>query len=216
MSQAYTIQSNARRAARKAGVDPNSVYCVPEGWKFPDPPTVGEVFAAAIEAAAAEPGPVGPLNVTLEQIAAKITPVVAKDIGAATELADYLDAKAADRNLVRKPKVAKATEPEPIRPALGGTAVANAALSARVAARKPKPAKPTKAKPAAKPRGKRDGVCDRVIAAIRARWTSVDELMKLSGWQRHTLRGYISTRAGKDGFTVERRKVDGVSQYRVA
>lgn len=193
MSQAYTIQSNARRAARKAGVDPNSVYCVPEGWKFPDPPNLGSVLAE-----------IDPVQAVNWDVVLRQEPAKAPDI-------DRIETVAA--------------EPEPIRPALGGTAAANAALSARAAARKPKPAnaakaakaaKPTKAKPAAKQRGKRDGVCDRVIAVIRARWTSVDELMKLSGWQRHTLRGYISTRAGKDGFTVERRKVDGVSQYRVA
>jgi hypothetical protein len=43
-------------------------------------------------------------------------------------------------------------------------------------------------------------------ASCRARWTSIDDLTRLSGWQRHTLRGYISTRAAKDRFTVERRR----------
>lgn len=224
MSSIHSIKSNARRAARKAGIDPELVYAVPEGWKCPDAPSIGAVLAdidpveqvptvsAVMEQIAAKltPAPItaatnpkncpkcsavfgscnhtmpaGPLNTTLEQIAAKIAPVVAKDINTATALVADLDAKAAKR--VKAKTIKKA-----------------------------KPTKPAKAKIAAKVRGKRDGVCNKVIDAIHARWTSIDELLALSGWQRHTLRGYISTRAAKDKFVVEKRKVDGVPQYRVA
>ena len=49
MSEFYTIKSNARRAARKAGVNPETVYCVPQGWKFPGQAPKAE--AASIPAA---------------------------------------------------------------------------------------------------------------------------------------------------------------------
>lgn len=210
MSSIHSIKSNARRAARKAGIDPELVYAVPEGWKCPDAPstnapayTINPLSIAPADLDAAE-------KLTTEQraeifeAAAVKTPArcpkcmavfgtcdhtqedaPAAQINTATALVADLDAKAVERVKAKPIKSAKAV-------------------------------KTAKAKPAAKPRSKRDGVCNRVIEAIHARWTSIDELLKLSGWQRHTLRGYISTRASKDGFKVEKRKVDGVPHYRVA
>lgn len=243
MSSIHSIKSNARRAARKAGIDPELVYAVPEGWKCPDAPstnaepakTVGEVFAAAIETVAAAPAPAGNNPKTCPKCSAvfgtcdhtkaapahveRIETVAAQPIKAPDSCPQCID----ETDCATAP-ICAAIEHSKANPIIRtNTATALVAdLDAKAAKRvKAKPIKPTKPAKTVKPklapkvRGKRDGVCNKVIEAIHARWTSVDELLKLSGWQRHTLRGYISTRASKDGFTVEKRKVDGVSQYRV-
>lgn len=223
MSSIHSIKSNARRAARKAGIDPELVYAVPEGWKCPDAetaafeaataPAINPLSIAPADLAAAETLTTEQRAEVFERVAvahaAGVLPKTcpkcsavfgscnhtdgtapAAPVNTATALVADLDAKAAKR-VKAKPITIKAT----------------------------KTVKTVKAKPAkvaGKPRGKRDGVCNKVIEAIHARWTSIYDLMELSGWQRHTLRGYISTRAAKDGFTVEKRKVDGIPQYRVA
>jgi hypothetical protein len=207
MSPYFTIKSNARRAARKAGVDPEEVYCCPEGWKFPDPPAKLPEVGATVNVPT--PGGNMPCEVIGHENGATIImpkSLPAEPVDNLSGLADGMLDQAAAMHAGGAPGNVPefVPGPKPIKP--------------RKAVKTPKPAKPAKAaKPVAKRRtGKRDGVGDRVIAAIHGRWTSIDALMKLSGWQRHTLRGYISTRASKDGFTVERKKIDDVSHYRVA
>lgn len=86
------------------------------------------------------------------------------------------------------------------------------------AAKAPKVAKLPRAPKAAKePRVKREGdpKKDRLIAML-ADWTTIGDLMAAMGWQAHTVRGAISTAAKARGIVIERRRVDGVTSYRVA
>jgi hypothetical protein len=81
----------------------------------------------------------------------------------------------------------------------------------------PKPAKtPKPPKAAKKPRAPRDGEPkrDRLVAML-ADWTPISELMSAMGWLAHTVRGALSTAAKARGITIERRRVDGVTSYRV-
>jgi hypothetical protein len=56
---------------------------------------------------------------------------------------------------------------------------------------------------------------DELIARLREGWQSIDDLHALLFWQPHTIRGAISTAAKKHGVTVERRRIDGVTSYRI-
>jgi hypothetical protein len=83
--------------------------------------------------------------------------------------------------------------------------------------RKAKPKTPKPAKAAKKPRAKREGEPkrDRLVVML-ADWTPVTDLMKAMGWQAHTVRGALSTAAKNLKIKIERKRVDGVSNYRVA
>lgn len=235
MSSIHSIKSNARRAARKAGIDPELVYAVPEGWKCPEAPSTDAPSTNAASVPAINPLSIAPADLAAaETLTTEQRAEVFEGAAIAHKVASEFIADVAKANPKTCPKCSAVfgscnhtdgTAPAaPVNTAAALVADLDAKAAKRVKA-KPitikatKTVKTVKAKPAkvaAKPRGKRDGVCNKVIKAIHARWTSVDELLKLSGWKRHTLRGYISTRAAKDGFTVEKRKVDGVPQYRVA
>lgn len=152
MSRVYTVKSNARRDAKKLGLDPDVVKEVKGGWAidYPDVPGAkAEKPAKAAKVAKAKKEP-----------------------------------KAAKPKREKAPKVAKAP-------------------------RAPKPAK--------EPRAKREGdpKKDRLIAML-ADWTPLSDLMKAMDWQAHTVRGALSTAAKARGITIERRRVDGVTSYRVA
>lgn len=82
----------------------------------------------------------------------------------------------------------------------------------------PKVAKPPRAPKVAKePRAKREGdpKKDRLIAML-ADWTPISELMSAMGWQAHTVRGALSTAAKARSIIIERRRVEGVTSYRLA
>jgi hypothetical protein len=98
------------------------------------------------------------------------------------------------------------------------TKVAKPAKAAK-AKKSPKVAKPKKEKlqkVAKQPRAKREGdpKKDRLVAML-ADWTPIGDLMKALDWQAHTVRGALSTAAKALGVTIERRRVDGVTSYRV-
>lgn len=57
---------------------------------------------------------------------------------------------------------------------------------------------------------------DELVARLREGWQSIDDLHALFFWQRHTIRGAISTVAKKRGVVIERRCIDGVTSYRIA
>jgi len=53
-----------------------------------------------------------------------------------------------------------------------------------------------------------------IIALLRRPdGASLDELVQLTGWQKHTARGALT--GLKKGHTTERTKADGVSRYRI-
>jgi hypothetical protein len=121
---------------------------------------------------------------------------------------------AADKAEIEAERAASLPQPVPAEPASQPGSV-TASMNPAGRAQRPKPARTAKPATSGRKRGKSTGIGAQVIAAIKARWTSIDDLIALSGWQRHTVRGYLSTTAGKQGITIERRKVDGMSQYRV-
>ena len=56
---------------------------------------------------------------------------------------------------------------------------------------------------------------EELCALLSQGWQTVPDLMAKFGWKPHTLRGAIS-RLALNHIKVERRRVDGVTSYRVA
>ena len=56
---------------------------------------------------------------------------------------------------------------------------------------------------------------DDLIAQMEKDWTPVSDLLVLTGWLPHTLRAAISVKVKRAGLKVERRRVDGVTSYRI-
>ena len=83
--------------------------------------------------------------------------------------------------------------------------------------RKAQPAK--RAKPAKTPKPKADRVNkkDDVIALMkRAKGATLAEIMKATGWQAHTVRGFVSILAKKGGEKIESsRSADGERTYKI-
>ena len=78
-------------------------------------------------------------------------------------------------------------------------------------ARKAKKAKPAKTgrskKAAAKPKADRTNKKAEVIAMMkRAKGATLPEIMKATGWQPHTVRGFVSILGSKGGEKVESSK----------
>jgi hypothetical protein len=82
------------------------------------------------------------------------------------------------------------------------------------AAKKAAPAK----KVARKPKGDRSNKKAEVIAMMqRAKGATLDEIMKVTGWQRHTVRGFVSILGSKGGQKIESSKnAAGERTYRIA
>jgi hypothetical protein len=150
MTRVYTVKSNARRDAKKLGLNPDLVKEVRGGWAI-DYPDVPESKAAK----SAKPAKV----------------------------------KAAPKAKTPKVKVEGKTEPKTPKPA-----------KAAKTPRKPREGEPKR---------------DRLVAML-ADWTPVTDLMAAMGWQAHTVRGALSTAAKNLKIKIERKRVDGVSHYRVA
>lgn len=201
MSQTYSVASNARRAAKKAGVNPKDIYVVPGGWKFDDPPEGSKPSIAVIETVAAElvgaPTSSGLPTVDVRKLAEGLAapePTMPETV--VTHVAIYPTTRPGA--LARKPR-AKA------QPA--------------TKAAKPAPKAKRAAKAAKAPREKRlngAGIGDQIIVALRQRWTPADELLKAYGWVSNTLRGFLSMYAKRNGVTIEHCRVDGAAQYRIA
>jgi hypothetical protein len=50
---------------------------------------------------------------------------------------------------------------------------------------------------------------------LRAGWTSLPDLIERTGWKAATVRAAISVRARKLGLTVECKRSEGITSYRV-
>lgn len=57
---------------------------------------------------------------------------------------------------------------------------------------------------------------ERLIQRLRSGWVTAADLMAETQWQAHSLRGAISTLAKRRGIVVERRRIEGVTAYRIA
>ena len=96
----------------------------------------------------------------------------------------------------------------------------------RKAAKRPKSAKKAKvskkAKPAKKadrkPAAERSNKKAEVIALMkRAKGATLDEIVAATGWQKHTVRGFVSILGSKGGENVESSKSEkGERSYRIA
>ena len=71
-----------------------------------------------------------------------------------------------------------------------------------------KTAKRTAAKKASAPRPESKGA--KILAMIgRAKGATLAEIMKATDWQAHSVRGFLSTAAKKQGLKIESAKVEG-------
>ena len=73
-------------------------------------------------------------------------------------------------------------------------------------------------KPASKPKADRANKKAEVIAMIkRAKGATLAEIMAATGWQAHTVRGFVSILGSKGGEKIESAKNDaGDRSYRIA
>jgi len=87
----------------------------------------------------------------------------------------------------------------------------------RKPAKKAKPAKNAKAKKPAKPKAERANKKAEVIALMkRTRGATLREIMKATGWQAHTVRGFVSILGKKGGEKIESYKsADGERTYKI-
>ena len=95
------------------------------------------------------------------------------------------------------------------------------AAKAKKAAKEPKPAKTAKAKPAkeAADRTARAGTMKATVIAMLQRkgGATLQEIMKITAWQPHTVRGFISILGSKGGMKIESSKRDdGARLYTAA
>jgi hypothetical protein len=89
---------------------------------------------------------------------------------------------------------------------------------ARKPAKKAKPVKSVRAKKTAtKPKGDRANKKAEVIALMkRTKGATLAEIMKATGWQPHTVRGFVSILGSKGGEKVESSKnPEGARTYRI-
>jgi hypothetical protein len=86
--------------------------------------------------------------------------------------------------------------------------------AAKKPARKPAAEKPPRTKKAAEPRVTKQA---KVIDALcRPEGATIAEIMEMTGWQEHSVRGFISGAVKKKlGLTVERITEDGRTTYRI-
>jgi hypothetical protein len=75
-----------------------------------------------------------------------------------------------------------------------------------------------RAKKAAKPKADRTNKKAEVIALLkRAKGTTLAEIMKATGWQPHTVRGFVSILGKKGGDKIESSKsTDSERTYKIA
>jgi Protein of unknown function (DUF3489) len=91
--------------------------------------------------------------------------------------------------------------------------------SARKSAKKAKPAKKAfrAKKPASRPTADHANKKAEVIALIkRARGATLAEIVAATGWQKHTVRGFVSILGSKGGEKIESsRSADGERTYKI-
>lgn len=77
--------------------------------------------------------------------------------------------------------------------------------------------KPARTKKASEPKSPRVTKERRVVEALsRSEGATVLEMMEMTGWQEHSVRGFISGAVKKKlGLTVERITEDGRTSYRI-
>jgi hypothetical protein len=137
----------------------------------------------------------------------KAGPAAAQDANVAPEKAPLKKAATQKKGAPKAKKTAKSSKTKADAPKKSGKAGAKASKEA---------AKPDAAKKAAAPRAESKGA--KILEMIaRAKGATLSEIMKATGWQAHSVRGFISTAAKKHGVKIESAKNDaGDRLYRIA
>jgi len=114
----------------------------------------------------------------------------------------------------KKGASSKKGAPRGQKAAKGGKA--KAATPKKEAKASKKASKPTRAKEATAPRAESKGA--KILAMIgRAKGATLAEIMKITEWQAHSVRGFISTVAKKNRIKIESSKNEsGERTYRTA
>lgn len=201
LSKVYSVKSNAARAAATHGLTRQDLEPVSGGWRFTIPETAPEPRTEASEAPATE------VATTLETLTTEAPSVVSEPIEWAGKRLLFVNGSSEPNpeDEWQDFPPAAAPEPGPVEPEV-----------------EPEPTKPKRSRepvpegqrkhrrddPNAKPAPK-SGKTAELIAALRADWQSVATMLDMTGWQRHTLRGYISRVAKHAGWILQRQ--DGES-----
>jgi hypothetical protein len=116
---------------------------------------------------------------------------------------------------------ATTAEPEPAAaaPAQAPKAAKGARKSAKAAPAKAKSSKTAKAaKKATEAATPREGSKKATVIAMlqRKSGATLEEIMDKMGWQKHTVRGFMSGAMKKAGYTIESTKSDAGRTYRIA
>lgn len=123
------------------------------------------------------------------------------------------------QSLVPAPEVNPVEPPTTVKKTASKTTKATGSPSAAKGAKK-KPSKATRARKDKKPATPRDGSKKSVILGLlqEGGGATLTEIMKATGWQAHSVRGFISGNLTKKmGLTVESTKNDaGDRTYRIA
>lgn len=190
-TRTYTERSNARRAARAAGLDPDSIITTEDGFEVcfppvePEPSPIKQAVNAAVER-----------GLTPKQFVAE-----------AEKVADALDTI---------PDFCKLT-PEQRKEVWDRNPPRRAASSQpKDTITMPK----TTAKPKAK-RGEKGADKNATLLSMLTKGATVEALCKALDWLPHTLRARISRLAkpkskGGEGLKIERARVEKVTSYRIA
>lgn len=54
------------------------------------------------------------------------------------------------------------------------------------------------------------------MLALLDKGATLDQIMAATGWQRHSVRGFLSTLASKGGVAIANSKENGARVYRIA
>lgn len=193
-SKVFTFRTNASRAARKMGLSKAPLIAVSGGYVFdiPDPdrvPAVSPVKAAEmVDHAALTAALFGP-----EPPAIEASPE--------PEPAPATTAEEPQPSVLQDVVIMGGRRP-------GKTTRYKKAIEATTPKKAARPAKATK------PVDKLSKMHQDVMATCR-KWTAATILEEMTGWCNNTLRGRMSE-IKRHGVPVERRRVDGVTEYRIA
>jgi hypothetical protein len=124
----------------------------------------------------------------------------------------FTDRKAAVARIWDAVQVLAASEADTAQPA--ATVAPSKGRSKKPAAKAKRPAPKPKAAKMPREGSKKEEV---LAMMRRAKGVTLDEIMKATGWQKHTVRGFVSILCSKHGVTVESTKSDaGERTYKVA
>lgn len=196
-TRTYTEKSNARRAARVAGVDPKLVVETEDGFTFPAPSIEDDNMAAE------EPTPLKTaISTAIERgISPKQFVAIAEKV--ANDL-DGIPPFLQRAPLTEDEKATLAAKSKQYNSPDRTIEMPKRPIAATSNAKKPKGAKG----------GDKTAL---LLSMLKGKGSTVEQLTKALDWLPHTLRARISRLPKEDKkIKIERTRVDGVTTYRVA